>query len=76
MRDQPEASTSTASPPSRHLVSLVIDSSLPKDQYLKLVEANGVVHSLIQRLMEKHGGESDVSTVAIGTAIHSMEKTS
>lgn len=62
-RDQPEASTSTASPnhpPPRNLVSLVVDSTLSRDQYLKLIETNGVVHSLIQRLMEKHGGETHV----------------
>jgi hypothetical protein len=61
-QQQPEASTSTASPPSpsKHYVSLVIDSSLPRDQYSKLIEAEGVVHSLIQRLLEKHGGDKHV----------------
>jgi hypothetical protein len=61
-QQQPEASTSTSSPPSpsKHYVSLVIDSSLPRDQYSKLIEAEGVVHSLIQRLLEKHGGDKHV----------------
>lgn len=47
----------------------MIDSTLAKDQYLKLVEANGVVHSLIQRLMEKHGGESHVSDSQVRPSI-------
>jgi hypothetical protein len=59
--DQPEASTSTSTPPLKHHVSLVIDSALAREQYLRLVEANGVVHSLVQRLMEKHGGDKHVS---------------
>jgi hypothetical protein len=58
--DQPEASTSTSTPPLKHHVSLVIDSALAREQYLRLVEANGVVHSLVQRLMEKHGGDKHV----------------
>lgn len=59
--DQPEASTSTSSPRHKHHVSLVVDSALAREQYLRLVEANGVVHSLVQRLLEKHGGDQHVS---------------
>jgi hypothetical protein len=57
---QPEASTSTSPPPSKHYCSLVIDPGLPREQYLKLIEAEGVVHSLVQRLLEKHGGDKNV----------------
>jgi hypothetical protein len=57
---QPEASTSTSTPPSKHYCSLVIDPGLPREQYLKLIEAEGVVHSLVQRLLEKHGGDKNV----------------
>ena len=56
---QPEASTSTSIPPSKHYCSLVIDPGLPREQYLKLIEAEGVVHSLVQRLLEKHGGDKN-----------------
>jgi hypothetical protein len=58
---QPEASTSTFTPTPKHHVSLVICSALAREQYLRLVEANGIVHSLVQRLIEKHGGEKHVS---------------
>jgi hypothetical protein len=59
--NQPEASTSTSIPPSKHYVSLVIDSELPREQYSRLIETEGVVHSLVQRLLEKHGGDKHVS---------------
>jgi len=57
---QPEASTSTQMPVTKHYCSLVIDPGLPREQYLKLIEAEGVVHSLVQRLLEKHGGDKHV----------------
>jgi hypothetical protein len=61
--NQPEASTSAASSPRRshNLGTFVFDSSLTREAYTKLIEPNGAIHKLVQRLMEKHGGEDKVS---------------
>ena len=55
----PSSSTSLDSPP--HLATFLFDAGLPRERYVKLIEAHGVIHKLVQRLMDKHGGESDVS---------------
>ncbi len=59
--DQPDASSSTNSPSPPHLATFVVDPNLPRERYVKLIEAEGVIHKLVQRLMEKHGGENNVS---------------
>jgi hypothetical protein len=38
--------------------TFVIDSTLSRDRYGKLVESDGVVHKLVQRLLEKHAESS------------------
>ncbi len=58
--DPPEASSSTSSVPSPHLATFVLDSELPRERYVKLIATDGVIDKLVQRLMEKHGGENDV----------------
>lgn len=61
--EQPEASGSTSTPVKERLVTFVVDGQIPRTHYDKLVESDGVVHRLVQRLMEKHGGESHVRLV-------------
>jgi hypothetical protein len=58
--DQPEASSSTSQPDPTMLrqATFVIDSTLSRDRYGKLVESDGVVHKLVQRLLEKHAESS------------------
>ncbi len=63
--DQPDASSSTNSPSPPHLATFVVDPNLPRERYVKLIEAEGVIHKLVQRLMEKHGGENNVSKAII-----------
>ncbi|KAK8858669.1 hypothetical protein IAR55_002898 [Kwoniella newhampshirensis] len=71
---QPEASTSTGPGPTsplaspQHLATFVFDSRLPRARYAKLIEAEGVVHKLVQRLMEKHGGENHLRVCLLITA--------
>ncbi|OWZ78255.1 hypothetical protein C366_02895 [Cryptococcus neoformans Tu401-1] len=38
-------------------VTFVFDSALPPQQYTKLVQPDGIIYKLIQRLEEKHGGD-------------------
>ncbi|OCF37249.1 hypothetical protein I316_01157 [Kwoniella heveanensis BCC8398] len=68
---QPEASSSTApnhvSKP-KHIATFVFDSSLPQKRYKKLIQAEGVVHKLVQRLVEKHGGENNIRLCLLITA--------
>ena len=59
--EQPDASSSTSSRPDPHLATFVFDPALARDDYVKLIEPEGVIHKLVQRLMEKHGGEKQVS---------------
>ncbi|WWD04985.1 hypothetical protein V865_003056 [Kwoniella europaea PYCC6329] len=65
---QPEASSSTPSIVPKHLATFVFDSSLPRSRYKKLTVADGVVHKLVQRLMEKHGGETNLRLCLLITA--------
>lgn len=41
-------------------VTFVFDSALPPQQYTKLVQPDGIIYKLIQRLEEKHGGDDYV----------------
>ena len=59
--DQPEASSSVSPRRTHHLGTFVFDGNLPREDYLRLIEPDGPVHKLVQRLMEKHGGEENVS---------------
>ncbi|WWC96215.1 hypothetical protein V866_003082 [Kwoniella sp. B9012] len=65
---QPEASSSTPSIVPKHQATFVFDSSLPRSRYKKLTVADGVVHKLVQRLMEKHGGETNLRLCLLITA--------
>ncbi|WVN85133.1 uncharacterized protein L203_100275 [Cryptococcus depauperatus CBS 7841] len=44
----------------QHAATFVFDSALPVLQYAKLVEAEGVIHKLVQRLIEKHGKDASL----------------
>lgn len=59
--EQPEASTSTSTAKSPNLGTFVFVASLTREAFVKLIEPNGAIHQLVQRLMEKHGGEDNVS---------------
>ncbi|TYJ58559.1 hypothetical protein B9479_000769 [Cryptococcus floricola] len=50
-----------------HLASFVFDSALPLPQYSKLIQPQGPIHKLIQRLIEKHGGEEHLSVSMLVT---------
>ncbi|WRT67890.1 uncharacterized protein IL334_004864 [Kwoniella shivajii] len=68
---QNEASSSTSipsSPPSKHIATFVFDSSLPRSKFKRLIVADGAVHKLVQRLMEKHGGETNLRLCLLITA--------
>lgn len=67
---QAEASSSTAPPPTVHQATFVFDSGLSRERYTELIETNGVVHKLVQRLMEKSGGEASVSTASALADFH------
>ncbi|RXK36800.1 hypothetical protein M231_05961 [Tremella mesenterica] len=56
----PSVSSSASTSSNPHLATFVFESALPKDDYLKLIEPGGLVHRLVQRLMEKYGGEKQV----------------
>lgn len=59
--EQPEASGSTPTRRNYHLNTFVFDSAtLPKESYVKLIEQDGVIHKIVQRLMEKTQGKDDV----------------
>jgi hypothetical protein len=64
--DQPTASSSTTplggATSNHHLVTCVFDIGLSREAFSKVIEPNGTLHRLIQRLMEKHGGEDKVYT--------------
>lgn len=55
MDHMPEASSSTAPPPVVHQATFVFDSGLSRERYTKLLEQNGIVHKIVQRLMQKSG---------------------
>lgn len=55
MDHMPEASSSTAPPPVVHQATFVFDSGLSRERYTELIEHNGIVHKLVQRLMQKSG---------------------
>ncbi|WWC88491.1 uncharacterized protein L201_003402 [Kwoniella dendrophila CBS 6074] len=77
--DQPEASSSTSTNPTislKHLASFVFDSSLPRAKFKKLIVPDGVVHKLVQRLMEKHGGDTNLRLLLLITASAETIKTS
>jgi len=61
---QSEASSSTsAARKAFHLATFVFDSgALSREAYIKLIEHDGVVHKLVQRLVEKHPGDDCVSS--------------
>ncbi|ODO05210.1 hypothetical protein L198_01899 [Cryptococcus wingfieldii CBS 7118] len=50
-----------------HLATFVFDSALPLPQYSKLIQPQGPIHKLIQRLIEKHGGEEHLSVSMLVT---------
>jgi len=62
LESQPEASSSTSAlRKTPHLATFVFDSgALSREAYTKLIEHDGVVHRLVQRLAEKHPGEENV----------------
>ena len=64
LESQPQASSSTATlRKTCHLATFVFDSgALSREAYIKLIEHDGVVHKLVQRLVEKHPGEDTVSS--------------
>nr|XP_019045511.1 hypothetical protein I302_05901 [Kwoniella bestiolae CBS 10118]OCF24441.1 hypothetical protein I302_05901 [Kwoniella bestiolae CBS 10118] len=70
---QPEASSSTPSLP-KHIATFVFDSSLPRSRFKRLTVADGVVHKLVQRLMEKHGGETNLRLCLLITASSSSNE--
>ena len=59
--DQPEASSSTSTLAPLHLAAVVFDSGLSREQYVKLIGRQSLVHVLVQRLMEKHGSDKHVN---------------
>jgi hypothetical protein len=60
--DQAESSTAQSRKAAFHLATFVFDSgSLPLESYIKLIEHDGVIHKLVQRLMEKHPNNDSVS---------------
>jgi hypothetical protein len=56
--EQAEASSSTSLPAVHHQVTFAIDSSLTRERYETLVETEGVMHKIVQRLLEKHAEAS------------------
>lgn len=56
---QPEASSSTSPPPVIHQATLVFDSGLSRERFQQLIETNGIVHSIVQRLMAKSGNNEE-----------------
>ena len=61
----PEASGSTGPLNPLHLSTLVFDANLTREEYVKLVEADGVAHKIVQRLMERHGGDAKVGRLVL-----------
>lgn len=60
---QPEASGSTTARKVHHLATFVFDAAtLNRDTYTKLIEHDGVLHRLVQRLMEKHPVDDTVGS--------------
>lgn len=57
---QPEASTSYHIPKATNIATFVLDSSLPRESFTKLVQVDGLIPRLVQRLMEKHGAGDNV----------------
>ncbi|WVQ73149.1 hypothetical protein IAR50_002713 [Cryptococcus sp. DSM 104548] len=65
------------SPHPVHLATFVFDSALPLPQYAKLIQPQGAIHKLIQRLIEKHGGEEHLSVsmlVTPGDQVNTSQK--
>lgn len=67
MDHQPEASSSTGSPPVVHTATLVFDSGLSRERFTELIGPNGSVPKLVQRLTEKYGGEQSVRVFVAAT---------
>lgn len=55
MDHMPEASSSTSPPPVVHQATFVFDSGLSREHYVDLIENNGIVRKIVQRLMQKSG---------------------
>jgi hypothetical protein len=55
------SSTMTGATSNHHMATFVFDAGLRREAFLRVIEAQGQIHRLVQRLMEKHGGEDKVS---------------
>lgn len=60
--EQPEASSSTFHPVTRHAAAFLFDPSLSREAFTRLIEQNGAVHSLVQRISEQCRGADEVSS--------------
>ncbi len=51
-----------------HLASFIFDSAtLPREAFTRLIEQNGVIHKLVQRLMEMHPNDDAVGLLAVSS---------